>query len=930
MKIKLLLLSLFAVCSVAAYAQDGGVKGRVISREGRHVIDGAKVTIKSETGYSRSTETNMDGTFQFGKLNEGKYKLIFETGSGLNLRDMEIPVNVMDKTVDLGIVSLASEYSNVSDLDEFGELESESGESQAMPVLSASKDVFDNIAGFKFSSIRFRTRGYDQSTQNVYLNGIYFNDALTGYSPWSLWSGLNDATRNQEVTGGSAISDYGVGGINGTTNINARASQVRKGYRFSLVNASGQYRFRVMATYGSGELDNGWSYALSVSTRQGGNDWVNGVFYNSWGYFGSVEKKLNPFNRLAFTFLGTPGERAVQAASTQEVYDLVGSNYYNPNWGYQGGTKDRDMRNARMRENHEPIAILNYEYEPNAKFTLSAAVSYRFGKNGYSALDWVDGQDPRPDYYRNLPSYYETSTSNYDPVKADYLREGWLSDWNIRQLNWQNMYDINQNNYFKDSDINYYGGMNPSGLRRSVYVIEDRRADQRDFNAKVQIMSLLGRKGKLNVGFEFRKNRTEYYKRLKDLLGGDYYLDIDKFAERDIAGENVIQSNLHTPYRLVKKGDKYGYDYYAHVQSDKLWATYRLTAGNFNISLAAENGHTTFWREGRYKKGLFPDNSEGKSEKQSFWTYNLKAGIHYRIGGAHMIYANFARIENAPYFQNAFVSPRTRNTVVDDLKTEKITSVDLNYSLRLPTFKLRATAFYTYIQDKSKVISYYNDLADVRSFTNFAMTGIDQRHMGFEIGFSAPIIAGITTEGAFSYGHYYYSSNPYVTQTQDNNEKIIMQNERVYWKDMKVESTPQTAANLGFRWRGPRNIYVGIDVNYFDAMYLSMSPIYRTDQAHVGLSGAASKALAAQEMFDNAFVLNANIGKSWYIDRKYNLGFSLDVRNILNDKDIKTGGYEQMRLSKTSTGSDTLYSRFSSKYFYMFGTTYYLNIYLRF
>ena len=29
-------------------------------------------------------------------------------------------------------------------------------------------------------------------------------------------------------------------------------------------------------------------------------------------------------------------ERGAQQASTQEAYDLVGNNYYNPNWGYPG------------------------------------------------------------------------------------------------------------------------------------------------------------------------------------------------------------------------------------------------------------------------------------------------------------------------------------------------------------------------------------------------------------------------------------------------------------------------------------------------------------------------------------------------------------------------------------------------------------------
>ena len=99
-------------------------------------------------------------------------------------------------------------------------------------------------------------------------------------------------------------ADYGLGGIGGTTNINATASQIRKGLRVSLVNGNSMYRFRAMVSYASGLLDNGWSYAFSVSTRQGGNDWVNGIYYNCFGYYGSVEKRFNERNRLTFTILG--------------------------------------------------------------------------------------------------------------------------------------------------------------------------------------------------------------------------------------------------------------------------------------------------------------------------------------------------------------------------------------------------------------------------------------------------------------------------------------------------------------------------------------------------------------------------------------------------------------------------------------------------
>ena len=95
-----------------------------------------------------------------------------------------------------------------------------------------------------------------------------------------------------------------------------------------------------------------------------------------------------------------------------------------------------------------------------------------------------------------------------------------------------------------------------------------------------------------------------------------------------------------------------------------------------------------------------------------------------------------------------------------------------------------------------------------------------------------------------------------------------------------------------------------------------------------GLTPEEIEYMAAQEKFKPAFLLNASVGKSWYIDRKYNFGFSLEVKNILNNRNIKTGGYEQTRLIDSEKYNR--YYRFDSKYFYMCGINYMLNLYFRF
>ena len=930
MKVKSLLLLFLLLGSFGAMAQStGGIKGSVVSRTTpRRLIDGAKVMLNTPQVRTIYAER---GAFEFTDVPAGTWELTIEREDFISV---SVVVKVEDVIRDIGLISLSPDFASGLEQDAvISEFDTEMGDgAQDLPVsLSATKDVFDNVASYKFSALRFRNRGYENGSSAMYLNGIYMNDAQSGNGTWSLWGGLNEATRNQEATNSMMVSDYGLGTVNGTVNINATASQLRKGVRTSLVNSSGQYRFRAMLTYASEESKKGWTYALSFSTRQGGNDWVNGASYNAWAYFGSIEKRINEKSRIALTAFGAPTVRGVQAASTQEVYDMVGSNFYNANWGYQGGTYSADgrkidgktsqMRNARERNNHEPVAMLNYSLDLNTKNKILASASYRFGTNGYSALDWYDTQDPRPDYYRYLPSYFPD-----DPTKAAYVTEGWLSDWNIRQINWDGLYNINRNSYFSGLDSTSLS--NPDKVLRSKYVLEERRTDQQEINLKGQLISLVSNNFKLSSGIEYRWNRTEYFKVIKDLLGGDYWLDIDQFAERDFGEGSAIQNDLNNPNRVVKEGDTYGYDYLSHFRNEKIWGILRYTYGQLEAFAALEGGHVNFWREGLFRKGLFPNDSYGKSEKQNFWTYTAKAGLTYRISGSHVVWANLGYMEEAPFFQGSMVSPRTRNDFLPGLTTKKTMSADLNYSMRLSWMRMRLSGYYTTIKDQVDMISFYDDLN--RTFTNFAMRGIDQRHTGMELGIEAPLIYDITLRGAFSYGYYIYTSNPLVTQTADNSNKILLENEPVYWKNYKISGTPQTALNLGLNYRSRKNLFLGVDASYFDANYISMNPLRRTDMAVVNLDAAQVSGMTKQETFPYAFVLNANVGKSWYLG-KYNLGFSLEVKNILNDTDIKTGGYEQMRLRKDDTNSSKVfYKPFDSRYYYLLGINYYLNMYLRF
>lgn len=120
----------------------------------------------------------------------------------------------------------------------------------------------------------------------------------------------------------------------------------------------------------------------------------------------ALPRPRNPFgdgHTLLFSLLAAPTERGVASASTQEAYNLAGSNYYNPNIGKQEQEmeKCKDTETVMSQSSH-----LDYIWEINRDTKLTASTGYRFGYNAYSALNWAQRRDPRPDYYRYLPSYY--------------------------------------------------------------------------------------------------------------------------------------------------------------------------------------------------------------------------------------------------------------------------------------------------------------------------------------------------------------------------------------------------------------------------------------------------------------------------------------------------------------------------------------------
>jgi len=886
-----------------AIGQQGIVRGVIIDRGSRSPLQGAVITDASGKELGKSLA---DGSFSVA-ASPGKQMLFVDY---TEYEQVIISVTVTaGETANAGVIEMQEKAGFMMDLSpiNINEGASEDGfESQSIQgVLSASADVFLSTAAYTFGPVMYRVRGYDNNYQNVSLNGFVVNDIESGAPYYSNWGGLNDVMRSAMVSSGPEPIGFLFEPVGGASRINTRASEYRAGIKavYSLSNRT--YRNRAMLTYSTGLMNNNWAVTGSYSRRWSERGYEQGTFYDANSFFLAIEKKINSHHSLNLTALDAIYQRGVAGGTTQEVYDLTNNNYYNPYWGYQNG----EVRNARVRSNNKPLITLAHFWTPSDKLDIQTTVGYWFGKGGYTALNWYDVLDPRPDYYRKLPSYYT------DASDKERITEAWQTDPAVSHVNWDDFYFANRKNIFTVYNEGGIEGNTVTG-NRSKYIVEDRRNDLSQFQFNSRASWDISQKFNFTGGLLVDIYRGHNFNVIDDLLGGDYWLDVDQFAERDYPNDpDAFQNDLNHPDNTVTQGETFGNNYYAFQRGATLWGTGRYSNKRYSLYLSTHARYTSMWREGLMRKGLFPDNSYGPSEKLNYSTWGVKAGGDYRFTGRHMLVFNTLFTTNPPLFRNSFLSPRTRNSVTPDLQAETIISGDISYVLRSQAVRGRLTAYYTRFMNQTEVTSFYHD--EWRTLVNYAMTGINKENYGIEAGAEVNITSELVFNAVASIGQYLWVNNPAITITQDNNAEVLS-NEEVWIRYFRQSGTPQTALAAGIEYNSSRFWWAGITGSYYDEIYLDFNPVTRTkdDTGYYPYWEMQKKA-------DPGFLLDIFVGKSWRIKDLY-INLSANLSNILNNKTFATGGFEQYRFDPENP------DLFQPKLYYYNGFNYFINFSIRY
>lgn len=758
--------------------------------------------------------------------------------------------------------------------------------------LQAYDSYFGQTTDFGFSFMRYKPRGYDWRYRNFRMGGVAFTDWFRGAPAWNAVSGLTSV--------GSEIYDAGQivpASIGRAEDRQILPWQQSRGGKVTFSTSNRTYNFRGTAGYNSGEnVKNGWGYSLFAGRSWGQSYVIDGVWNDSWAAFGSVSKRFGGGrHRVALTAWYTPTERALQSASTAEAYSLTGNNLYNPAWGRWNDKR----RSANVREGRQPVAMLTHEYNSeNEKFRVTTTLAARFGSESYSGINWQNAPNPRPDYYRNMPSFQPEGSEMQARVT-----ELWRTDENVRQIDWSAL--VERNRY--DSP-------------RSHYILESRVRDYHEFTFQSVAVWRPDTKTSLRGGIELFAAENLNYKLLDDLLGGDYWLDVDVFAENPEDAQNNTQSDMRHPNRQVREGEQFGYKYSMQAFLPRLWTRYAKRSRAWDFEAAGSLGMAAYHRFGYYDKQNFPGpESFGWSPWLTRAEWFVRGGVGYNIGNRFRAGFRFTAQSLAPTPQSAFISPEYRNAYVPNLKNESVLGAEVTVNYRTPFFRAYLGAFATSIRNRTEVRDFYDDLNHF--FCNYLMSGIDMRHMGIELSAEVQLGQQLWLRTAVVVSDNRYTSNPSAIELRESTGETA-ETEMVYYKSLHTATGPQTVGVLEIEYT-PRSWTFSAALNGFAGNYISPTPLRRTKRA---LEQVDKSIALDQENFGAGATVDLFVGKTIYIGER-RLGIYAGINNLLNRRNIRTGGYESSRLRKNSAGD---YRPLDSKYYYAQGINFFVTASYRF
>ncbi len=719
------------------------------------------------------------------------------------------------------------------------------------PRVDAYTSFLEESTSFLFSFLRYNSRALPYTSQSTFVNGVELNSLGDGTTPYSaLGSYYRSAAYSLNSTWERQIF------------YNAR--DARSGGYLSLGASSKTYSYSIGGGYNFNYSDSARYVAgVSVDRKFGRSHSIEGVWSDSWDFSHTGNIDMGEGGSLNYTLLFNPTERAYNRATTLEAYRLAGSTQYNPAWGYYGD----EMLSVNVRRSVEPIAIINHDISFNkGALKLSSALGARTGESSYSALMWQGAPNPTPDYYAYLPSFQSSQSA------ADAITESWAEDVNARQINFNELVSVN------------------SG--RANYMIEERVSRPLFLSVQSALHN-----DKFWAGVTLAMERKHNFKRVGELLGADYWLDIDTYLEQDSDLKDVTQNNMLNPNAHATKGDTFGYNYSIANYNAKLSGAYLLLCGDFSINFAGDFRVLTSQRNGYYEKENFSGaESYGLSSMVCFAEWMARIEAHYSPSVNCHLDLELSLEHSAPTTSQLYLSEEYRNALTPGIVGSDMLGAAFSVEYLGERLRLSGSLYSYYQINDSWVRNMYDDM--LYSYVNYSLRDISTLRAGIEASVEVNVVGDFWVKGAAVLQSNRYVSNPTGRAYEQSTGVVLVDDESVHFDDFHIGGAPENIAALSLSYQ-PYGWMVRLSGVYYSGGYEVLSPLRYTTRV-LDYLDSSSTIPYTQEELPSGISLDLFGGYTKYFGNGDSFGIYCTFSNILNSEHLRYG-YQSDRFFRDGT-----------------------------
>ena len=740
------------------------VSGTVTSESGEPLV-GANVVVN---GTDLGAAVDADGIYTI-KIGPGSYTV---TASSIGYTSATKSIDVSgDVTLNFGLLVTVVEMSALEVLasraDEKTpvayttvskeEMEMRLGSQDLPMALNTTPSVYATHQGGGAGDARINVRGFNQRNVAVMINGVPQNDMENGWVYWSNWDGVGDAAASIQMQRGLSAVNLATPSIGGTINIITDPAAHNKGGKYKQEVGAGGF-LKSTLNWNTGLMND--KFALSGTVvRKTGDGVIDKTWTDAWAYYMGASYQANEDNRFELYAVGAPqrhgqnlykqniGAYDADFAASVEGYDETAlgedgkfkdvGRFFNQNWSpissdykgkqywymygegglFGGGNVDRYNPNfLNERENffHKPLVNLNHYMNINEKTSIS------------SVLYWSGGSGGGTGTYGKIPTMDADGVLGGEDYKFYYGRSPWTRDWNA-------LVAMNSGTdsvvYVDKKAINREAGQSVGILRNSIN-------RQNTYGLISKLNYEVSDELELQVGLDWRTAGIEHAREVRDLLGGDYYVD---YADDNAPDGKVVRLGDEIAYHNSTTVDWIGGFVQGNYTKDKL-NVYGM-GGLSSIKYSYQDHFTVA-------------NEVVKADAIS--TFQIKGGAMYDVDDNVSVFANTGYVEKPPIMDNVIYYD---GTVASDPSNEAFISSEAGVNFSSDNFAVKVSAYNTDWKDRNLTKAVTTGQGSSGDTDVIFLSGINQKHQGLEVEGSMQLNDMIRLNGAVSFGKWKFDGD---------------------------------------------------------------------------------------------------------------------------------------------------------------------------